>query len=652
MEKRKLIACIMNCPENIYQQRTMDGLMARCEEYGYDLAVFSPLVNAVHFYKDYLYAECNILELINFDMFDAVVVVSLPLIAMNDDAMFRRVEQMLKKRCRKPVVCLDMPMADYPTVYTDDRSAFVKITHHVIDVHKCEKIYFLAGSQVEGVEDSRLAGFLDGMEQCGREVKEEEVFFGDFWYSSGQQLAERIISGELAMPDAVICGSDHMAIGLANALIDGGVKVPEQVIVTGFDATQEALMNECSITTYSPDNFAMAVKAIDLLRNEIDAGEPILPVSESDEDNMCIGLSCGCHMDFRHLIRKLSGSLYRINRDFGDKTVNNSDDLYHLMDSYMLEALTESKTPEEYLCNIDQQVYLIHPLDHFYLCLRPNWLDTETMQKDGYPRKMRCNIHSISHEMQLRGDVEYFYTDDDRMLFDTKLMHPALYEYHEKPNVFYFIPVHFQQNTLGYAVVQSELSKRMKMTGVVRNWMRNINNALQMSRVNHRLVDDSEVDRMTGVKNRRGMDIALKKLLKDADKKDHFYAIVFDLDGLKNINDNYGHNEGDFAITSIANAVAKVTNDNEVAVRAGGDEFYLIGVGKNITEKTMIDKVSKYRGIVDEINRLSGKPYEICASVGFCMKCFTEVESISDVIREADRHMYLCKAENKKNRRR
>ena len=651
MEKRKLIACIMNCPENIYQQRIMDGLMARCEDYGYDLAVFSPLVNVVHFYKDYLYAECNILELINFDMFDAVVVVSLPMVAMSDASMLNRVEELLKKRCHKPVVSLDMPLGDYPVVHTDDRSAFVRITHHVIDVHKCEKIYFLAGSQVEGVEDARLAGFLEGMEQCGREVKEEEVFFGDFWYTSGHQLAERIVSGELAMPDAVICGSDHMAIGLANALIDGGINVPEQVIVTGFDATQEALVNECSITTYSPDNFTMAVKAIDLIRGEIEPEAPVLPVAEQSDDNLCIGLSCGCHMDYKKLIRRLSGSLYKLNRDFGDNKVNNNEDLYHLMDSYMLEALTESKTPEECLCNIDQQVYLIHPLDHFYLCLRPDWLDTETMQKDGYPRKMRCNIHSISYELQQRGDVDYFYTDDDRMLFDTKLMLPALYQYREKPNVFYFIPVHFQQNTLGYAVIQSELCNRMKLTGVVRNWMRNINNALEMSRVNHRLVDDSEIDRMTGLKNRRGMDISLKKLLKEAEKKDHCYAIVFDLDGLKHINDNYGHNEGDFAITAIANAVAKVTKDHEVAVRAGGDEFYLIGVSKHITEKTMIDKVSHYRSIVDEINRLSGKPYEIGASVGFSMKCFTEVESISDVIREADRHMYLCKAENKKRRR-
>ncbi len=651
MEKRKMIACIMNCPENIYQQRIMDGLMARCEEYGYDIAVFSPLVTSVHFYKDYLYAETNIFELINFEMFDGVVVVSLPFVSTNDDSVLRLVEKLLKKRCNIPVVCLDRSIGDYHTVYTDDSTAFVHITHHVVENHGCKNIYFLAGAQTEGVEDSRLAGFLQGMEECGLEVKEDHVFFGDFWYTSGRELAGRILSGELAMPDAVICGSDHMAIGLANALIAGGINVPEQVIITGFDATQEALLNECSITTYAPDNYTMAVEAIDYLRAQIEPFMPIGEVEQIGEDNLFIGLSCGCHVDYRHILQRLNNSVVKFNRDFNDKGVHNNSDLNNLMESYMLEALTESKSPEECLCNIDQQVYLIHPLDHFYLCLRPNWLDTNTMQKDGYTRKMRCTLHAISHELQQRGDVDYFYTDDDRMLFDTKLMLPVLYEEREEPNVFYFVPVHFQQNTLGYAVIQSELSKRLKITAVTRNWMRNINNAIEMARVNNRLVDDSEIDKMTGLKNRRGMENSLKDMMYNAGTAHYCYAIVFDLDGLKHINDNYGHNEGDYAITSVAAAVAKVTGAGEIAVRAGGDEFYLIGVSKYVTEKTLIDKVSHYRSIIEDINRVSGKPYEIGASVGFSMKKIVLPDVVDDVIREADKYMYVCKQENKRQRR-
>ncbi len=650
MEKRKLIGCIINCPENFYQQRILDGLLARCELYGYDLATFCPLVNSVHFYKDFLRAEFNILELMNFELLDAVVVVSLPLVGMGDKSAFDQVSDLLKRRCKKPVICLDLPMADYETIYTDDATSFSAITSHVLDVHGCKNIYFLAGFQSDGIVDQRLKGFKDEMARRGLPVDENKIFFGDFWYTSGTALANRIISGELEMPDAVICGSDHMAIGLTNALVAAGISVPDQVIVTGYDATQEAIVNEVSVTSYTPDNKGMAEKAVDRIREILEPDKPLAVTKHNPAEGMFIGLSCGCPVDHKHLIHTLSRSLYKLNRDFGDETIHDNEDLYRLTESYMLEALTETKSPEECLGSIGSQTYLIRPFDSFFLCLRENWLDTDTVLTDGYPATVRTNIRYAMIDGQ-HVNPENYHCDDDRERFDTKLMLHELHRYHNKPYVYYFLPVHFQNNTLGFAVLQCEAARGVKPTGVLRNWMRNVYNALQMTRVNHRLQDFSEIDKMTGLKNRRGMENGLKELFQNANKSDLFYAVVFDLDGLKYINDNYGHTEGDFAITSVASAVAKVTESREISIRAGGDEFYLIGVGAYCTEKTLIDKISNYRRIIGDINRSANKPYEIAASVGFSMKRISELTDINEVICEADKYMYLCKQESKRRRR-
>ncbi len=652
MKKRKLIGCILNSPENIYQSRLLDGLMERCNEYGYDLAVFSPLVNASHFYKDYLHAELNILELINFDLLDAVVVVSLPMIAMQDTAVYDIVDDLLKRRCNKPVICLDMPMADHETIYTDDVTPFSMITRHILDDHGCKNVYFLAGSEVEGVEDKRLRGFLNEYERRDLKVDEGKIFHGDFWYTSGAALAERIISGELEMPDAVICASDHMALGLTNKLVECGISVPGQVIVTGYDATQEAMVNQLSITTFAPDNRDMAERAIDRIREILEPGKGIAERKSSIEENLVVGHSCGCEVDYKSLIKSLSSSLYRPNRDYGNDNIKDNEDLYHLMESYMLEALTESRSPDECLGKINGQTYLIRPFDHFYLCLRRNWLDTEAPLVHGYPETMRTNVVSIPWERHNDAGAVYYHCDDDRAAFNTKLMHPALFEEHEKPQVFYFFPVHFQKNTLGYAVLQVDMELGVKPTNVVRNWMRNVNNALEMTRVNNRLVDFSEIDNLTGLKNRRGMENGIKELFASANENSYCYAIVFDLDGLKNINDNYGHTEGDYAIKSVAAAIAKIADDShEVAVRAGGDEFYLIGIDEHITEKTLIAKVSTYRSIIEEFNNASNKPYEMSASVGFSLRQLVTMDDIDKAVVSADRHMYLCKAESKRGRR-
>ncbi|MBE6890158.1 MAG: GGDEF domain-containing protein [Ruminococcaceae bacterium] len=651
MERRKLIGCIINCPENIYQSRILDGLMSRCEAYDYDLAVFSPLVNTAHANKEYLKTEFNLLDLINYEHLDAVVVASLPLIAMGDTSIYDAVAEHIKKHCTKPVVSLDMPLGEHTTVYTDDITPFCEITRHIFDVHKCKNVYFLAGRQVDGVADRRLEGFRKECDAHGITVDDDKVFYGDFWYTSGAALADRILSGELETPDAVICANDHMAIGLAKRLNDSGISVPEQVIVTGYDATQEAMINELCITTYEPNNRGMAEEAIDRIRLMIEPGKELIPTRYNVADGLCIGLSCGCKIDHKNLMRSLTRSLYRYNRNYADDSIKNNEDICSLMDSYMLEVLTESRSPEECLGNIAAQTYLIKPYDKFYLCLRRNWLDVEYNSIKGFPNEMRVNAMAVSDERKAVENIESFHCNDDRQRFQTSIMLPALYEQHDVPRCFYFIPVHFMKNTFGYAVLEADTKMRVKPTNVLRNWVRTVNNALEMTRVNNMLVDVSELDKLTGLKNRRGMDNGLKEILRRARKTDYFYCIVFDIDGLKHINDNFGHNEGDYAIKSIASAVARVTDENEVSVRAGGDEFYLLGVNAGATDKTMIDKVSAYRNLLDDINYTAKKPYRISASAGFCIKQLAQVTDINELINAADRYMYVCKAESKRRKR-
>lgn len=652
LKKRRIrIGCILNCPENIYQRRIIDGLMSRCIAYDYDLVFFSPLVTSAHFYKDYLHAEANLLNLINFEHLDAVVVVSLPLIAMSETYIYDVVRDILRKHCSKPVICLDLPIDDYETVYTDDTNSFAEITRHVLDEHNCKKVYFLAGSQIEGMEDQRIKGFLGECERHGMKIDESQIFIGDFWYTSGAQLADRIISGELEKPDAVICASDHMAIGLVNRLDQNGIRVPEDIIVTGHDATQEALMNEISITTYVPNNKAMAEEAIDRIRIKLEPGKPLALEQQGEDEGLIVGLSCGCKVDYKHLIRALKPSLYKVNRDYQSNDINNCDDFYSLMESYMLEALTESKNPDECLGNIASQVYLIEPYDNFYLCMRRDWLDTDNPLVDGFPDYMRVNLVAVPHSRQNDPGARYFHCNDDREMFKTELMLPEMHYHYDKPQCYFFFPVHFQNNTLGYIVVQCNTDRMEKPTHVTRNWIRNVNNALEMARVNEHLVEFSEIDKLTGLKNRRGMDNALAEMMESAGKSDSCYAIVIDLDGLKQINDNYGHTEGDYAITSVASVVAQIADSSEIAVRAGGDEFYIIGIGDGVTEKTLISRVSKYRKLLDKLNNSSNKPYKVSASVGFSIRKYTSAEDICTVINSADKHMYICKAESKRARR-
>ncbi len=649
MAKRKLIGVIVAGPENTYQQRIFDGLFSQCQAYDYDLAVFSPLVSVYHFDQTYLRGELNIFELINFDLLDAVIVVP---ISLNEDKVTTvegYIARKLAEQCRKPVVSLDMPINDYDTVYTDDTSAFYHITKHVVTVHGCKDIYFLNGLIDSVVSQHRLDGFSKCMKEYGLHCDSANVFYGDFWYSGGEQLADRMISGEIPVPQAVVCASDHMAIGLTNRLIKNGIDVPGQVVVTGYEATQEALTNHISVTSYIPGVNLMAAEAVNRIRRIIEPGKPILECMEPDESGMSIGGTCGCQEDISYLKDRLSSSFYNVKINYSDRSVFDIQDMGRLMDSYMLETLTASQDPADCLRRINDATYLIRPYDHLYMCLREDWLDTEKSFVHGYPSVMRSVIHAMPDNAEDYDISERYCDDIPERSFESSLMLPQMIEEHKSACVYYFAPIHFKDNMLGYTVLQCRLERKIKISNVFHTWMRNVNNALEMTRVQNRLMRFSVRDDMTGLYNRRGMEQELEKLNASVTGGEYRFAAVVDMDGLKRINDTYGHSEGDYGIKAVAAAVSACALKNELCVRAGGDEFYMIGLGSYDKDSAQ-ERVKAFEAAISAENISAAKPYEITASIG-CSITPAAGSVFEDVIKAADYKMYRYKAARKKQRR-
>ncbi|MGN0598423.1 MAG: GGDEF domain-containing protein [Oscillospiraceae bacterium] len=650
MAKRRLIGVLTANPEGLYQHRILEGIFAQCQRYDYDVAVFSPLVQVCHYFTPYLKGELNIFELINFDMLDGLII---PPILLSENEHYERLDEVMElvhSRTNKPIVLLDYPYKDHPVVNTDDRSAFSEITRHILDVHKCDpdKVYFLTGMKDYAVSDSRLGGFKDEYSSRGLTVDENNIFYGDFWYSGGEQLADRIISGKVPIPQAVICASDHMAIGLSRRLTEKGINVPNRVIVTGYDATLEAALNSTTITTYVPNVSQAAALAVNKLRSILDPNAPLLDPPDFPETGLKVCSSCGCTENYAYLRKRLYGSMFSVNHNYYNGFFEKSDfDISILLKSYMLEDLTSAENLQDCLEKITHYIYLIEPLDRFYICLNENMLDTSERQTKGYPDKMILAVGRNGKGQEYSDDFAGF---DFSRSFDTKIMLPRLLEDRDKPSAFFFMPVHSNEFSLGYAALECELSMNKKIGSVMVNWIRNVNNCLEMIRIREEILKFSERDAMTGLYNRRGMNTYIRNIFSKAKFGDNIVAFVIDMDGLKHINDTYGHSEGDYGINSVAAAVSSVTRNNEICVRAGGDEFYIIGVGEYSSIDLVIRTERLYLALT-EINKSSGKPYEISASIGTSIRLYTPDVNIEDLLEEADANMYKNKVARKKQRK-
>ena len=625
----------------------MSGILAQCKLYGYDVVVVSALVSVCNYYKNYLHGELNIYNLINFDLFDGFIITPIPMTEDQNKFLYDRLLKQFKN-CKKPVVTLDKEFGDFHTIYTDDRSPFKRITEHLIKKHHCRRFDILSGPDDGPLTKMRLNGILEVFSANDITIDKEHIFRGDYWYMGGERLANRYISGELDLPDAVICLSDHMALGLINRLKKENINVPDDLIVTGFGAVREAAINTPPLTSYVPSQEKTGAEAVNYLRSIIDPAASIQPFKENTATAMKIGASCGCEEDLSYTREYFTNEKPGTKYNYDDASIWDNITMTMLQESYMAENLTGAETPESCLCKIYESKYLLKPYKRFYLCLNDTWLNTDADMSDGYSDNILLAISAHNNSKHHGWEHHVFFGQGREKLFSKTDMLPALHESPDEefkePQVYYFSPIHFGKISLGYAVLQNDLSNPGQIGEVYRNYLRNINNALEMSRTKYRSTYLAEHDSMTGLKNRRGMEFAILPKIKEAAAGDKIFAIVIDMDDLKKRNDAHGHSEGDNGILIISKAAKSITDKGEICVRGGGDEFMILGIG-DYSDNQMHEKLSRFRGYLETINETMSFPVD--ASIGYALKKLDKQEGYQVVLDKADEKMYEDKRSKK-----
>ncbi|MBE0600727.1 MAG: GGDEF domain-containing protein, partial [Firmicutes bacterium] len=155
----------------------------------------------------------------------------------------------------------------------------------------------------------------------------------------------------------------------------------------------------------------------------------------------------------------------------------------------------------------------------------------------------------------------------------------------------------------------------------------------------------SEYDSQCSILNRRGFIERAIRLNRENVGK-HAICVFMDLDHLKEINDTFGHSQGDIALVGVSDILKQAVRNNDLVARIGGDEF----VGMFLIDSPEYDKIFKARlkKAFTDHNENSGLPYYVEASVGIAHFTCNQGLEISKIVNDADRYLY----EEKKFKRR
>lgn len=554
------------------------------------------------------------------------------------DLMF----EALKSRAACPIVTVRSIVSGYDSVYTEENSAIRKVLRHIIEDHGITDVAFLAGYEGHPDGEVRLKCYYDEMEKHGLPLPEHAVFRGDMWKAKAGEAFDYFFRQGAKPPKAIVCANDYMAVSLCSVIAQNGLSVPQDVLVTGFDNVDGAGETTPTMTTIGRNYSDMAKEAVRLIHRRITEKEN----GVHTEGNISIGIptelilreSCGClSNDLGHY--RMSNSLkYEQIVQF----IQNQDAL-----TYFSIAASECGRFVD-LHDILMGYISVIPstFRDIYVCLF-----TEKPYADDAP----LTLNELSPA--ITDDVCLFIGYKDKcdmglqsVRFKRCHLLPEICD-RDEPQTFYFSLLHHGARCFGYTAIQHMPNETL--SAFYLHWNVTISNILQsmmsknaLERLSHENYIKSITDPLTGLLNRRGFYEKMNTIWEEKCRSNEQVAFIgIDLDGLKYINDTFGHNEGDKSIHVVSESMIKAAPDDAVMVRTGGDEFIVFL--PNASAKNAHEYIRAIKTELRRINDLLKRAYLICISAGAYITTLSEDSNIDECTKQCDIQMYIEKRKRK-----
>ena len=470
--------------------------------------------------------------------------------------------KILKNYREKPVISIgaDLKISDSSYLVTECDSAYDNVVWHMKHKHDCKRIAFF-GANGTGSKESkqRFDSYQKALKNNKLVFDPKLVMDGDFSRHKAIEILEKKFKSPDQIDfDAIICANDLTALGVQDHLINIGVKVPEQVKIIGFDDSTYAAQSHPRLSTMNQNIYLQGKIGAELAYKKLN-GEEIPQVTYVPVEPL-YKQSCGCipvtnnddiyrdsndklvhPNEFTNGIKKMIGQYLN--------TLNSIESIYRLLD------LAQTSETIHHFANTLEKILLALNMPLCMVCFYKKPVMHEKEKNFSLP-------HNASVAMLLDIDRKIHDYDKGLEFNPTKTPFPPEY-FENNPGAFMVHPIFSGRKNYGYIVCKLKtpnysihsVSVKILVNTIASNYeyTRSLSKSKSLSKMNINLQQSnstldiqSKTDELTKILNRRGfMELGQKTLDLAADAKKHGVIFFADLDGLKKINDTYGHDMGD-----------------------------------------------------------------------------------------------------------
>ncbi len=650
------IALIISEFEDPHTNTLCQGVAQAVRERGYHLYIFPAKYvgekSTVLLNYDYEYQNNCLFQFVSEKHID-IAIVNLGNIAANSDK-----EEKLRflAMLNMPVILISDEMEGYSSVNFDNTTGMMFGIEHLMRAHGKKYFGYVSGPMhnLDAVE--RYNVFEQVMIQNRFVSEQYRIVEGDFTYNCTDVIEELLDS--FPEMEVLICANDMMCFGAYQVLEKRGLVPGKDIAVMGFDDVPYATQVSPGLTTVKADPSLIGYEAVKICEQVLDGETYNLMVDTS----FVIRESCGCEknriedmrnsLEMQANIEAMNHCLVNISHGVLNQEEENSE-IY----SKILGCLGRLNIKSAYLYTFEKEKAYHRGQDWE----KPESVMLRAYFSGGAGRKPEIAYQPmpVYYYPVEEGKLVAVPKEEQRIPFEDVLQNAFM----EEPSgikvvsmlfagevQYGFIVWEVEQNYLGYlGKLSYQISNTIKTNRLLqkKNQMaKDLEDAfMQVNQQNAILQEISKLDELTQIYNRRGfMDHMTRNMIAKENAGKKAIALYADMDNLKMVNDQYGHEEGDYALYTVGqilrDSIHSIEGKGSVG-RIGGDEFcaYIITDMPDVEQEVR----RKIKEFTEEINNNNDKPYYVSMSVGVQHMVCSEDVDISRELEKADEQLYEYK---------